>query len=55
MKTRSGRELFKNFRILLEIGSSPTIVMGKLTPKPKKIRQKLRGKPKQGSSRPQIK
>ena len=31
MNTRSGREKFENFRILLDIGKSSTIVMGKLT------------------------
>ena len=35
MNTRSGRKLFKNFRILLDSGSSSTIIMGKLTEKTK--------------------
>ena len=33
MNTRSGMALFRNFRILLDIGSSSTIIMGKLTSK----------------------
>ena len=33
MNTRSGKANFKNFRILLDSGSSSTIVMGKLTSK----------------------
>ena len=51
MNTRSGREKIREFRILLDIGSSSTIVMGKLKPKLKgKNEQKqLHGKPKQGS------
>ena len=33
MNTRSGRALFRNFRILLDSGSSLTIIMGKLMEK----------------------
>ena len=35
MNTRSGRELFRDFRILLDSGSSSKIIMGKLTEKNK--------------------
>ena len=31
MNTTSGSALFRNFRILLDSGSSSTIIMGKLT------------------------
>ena len=54
MNTTSGSALFRNFRILLDTGSSLKIIMGKLAEKIKqKIQQKLCGKPKPGSSRPQ--
>ena len=39
MNTRSVRDKFRNFRIILNCGNSSTIVMGKLT---SKIRQKNR-------------
>ena len=55
MKTHSGREKFKNFRILLDIRSSSVIVMGKLKSKLKtKESGKIRRKPNPGSSKPQI-
>ena len=47
MNTHSGREEFRNFRIILDSGISSTIVIGKLMSKikQKKIRKSYLGKP----------
>ena len=52
INTLSGRANFRNFRILLEIGSSYTLLMVNMTSKlkPKNHQKYLHGKPKQGSS-----
>ena len=57
MNTCSGKAKFRNFRVLLDSGSSSTIVMGKLTSKLKEKNQQkqLRGKLKQGNLRTQRK
>ena len=55
MNTCSGREKFRNFWILLDSGSSSTIMMGNLTSKLKQNnhQKQLRVKTNQGSSWPQ--